>query len=779
MNQEAIERIFASDGMDDWIRDLSSPAFTNANPNRTVLEKHLQRYTSRNTFDYFIHKDLGGFLRRELDFYIKNEVMHLDDVENETAPRVEQYLSKIKVIRKIAHKMIQFLEQLEEFQKKLWLKKKFVIETNYCITLDRVPEDLLPEIAANDSQIELWVGRFGIDNIEKDLNGPGYSTPLSVDFLKSNPHLVLDTALFRTDFKHKLLSKVDSIETCFPSLLIEADNFQALRLMETRFQSSIQCGCIDPPYNTGDDGFAYKDQFQHSSWIAMMTDRFEQFRKLLAPTGVVFTNIDDNEYRNLWLTLSNVFGVTNYLGSMVWKRRSPSAMSSKPLSLDHEYVLVYGKDASQSVLYGLAKSEDAYPYIDEATGKRYASTDLTVGMTREQRPNQFFPITNPRTGKSFQPNPNRVWRFFPETMEQVIENDLIIWPDEAEGNLERPRYKTFFDPEEMKVKPCTSWIENSNTNDREIEADETEYELSILKSGMNSEGGRIVDRIFGSKPFAYPKPVSLIRSVVRASTRGSDTVCDFFAGSGTTAHAVLEMNREDNGTRSFIMAEQGEYFSSVLKPRIERVIYSRKWNDGKPVDRKGISHGFKYIRLESYEDALNNLELKRTEGQASLLDNDDDLREQYVLSYMLNVESRGSQSLLNIDSFRNPDQYKLKVERNGETQLVNVDLVETFNWLLGLTVKHIDVIRGVRVVEGTDPEGDRVLVIWRNLDETDNSALDEWFKKQDYNTRDQEYDLIYVNGDNNLANLCREDQTWKVRLIEEEFGRLMFETEDV
>lgn len=149
------------------------------------------------------------------------------------------------------------------------------------------------------------------------------------------------------------------------------------------------------------------------------------------------------------------------------------------------------------------------------------------------------------------------------------------------------------------------------------------------------------------------------------------------------------------------------------------------------------------------------------------------------LSYMLDVESRGSQSLLNVEQFRNPDEYKLWVERNGETQLVNVDLVETFNWLLGLTVKHIDLIRGVRVVDGASPDGERVLVLWRNLDETDNDALDQWFEKQGYSTRDLEYDLVYVNGDNNLENLRRPDQTWKVRLIEEEFHRLMFDVKDV
>jgi adenine-specific DNA-methyltransferase len=184
---------------------------------------------------------------------------------------------------------------------------------------------------------------------------------------------------------------------------------------------------------------------------------------------------------------------------------------------------------------------------------------------------------------------------------------------------------------------------------------------------------------------------------------------------------------------------------------------------------------FKYFRLESYEDALNNLELQRTKEQSNLLNSDSAMREQYLLSYMLDVESRDSQSLLNINHFHNPDQYQLKVEKHGETQPVKVDLPETFNWLLGLTVKHIDVIRGVRVISGTNPKGDRVLVLWRNTGEMDNDKLDAWFQKQGYNTREMEYDIFYVNGDNNLENLRRPDQTWKVRLIEEEFQRLMFD----
>ena len=154
--------------MAEWISELSRPHFlaSGERADYSRLEAHLRRYSARNTFDYFIHKDLGTFLRRELDFYIKNEVMHLDDVENESVPRVEQYLSKIKVIRKIAGKIIDFLAQLENLQKKLWLKKKFVVETQWCITLDRIPVEFYPEIAANDAQRQEWVNLFAIDEIE-------------------------------------------------------------------------------------------------------------------------------------------------------------------------------------------------------------------------------------------------------------------------------------------------------------------------------------------------------------------------------------------------------------------------------------------------------------------------------------------------------------------------------------------------------------------------------------------------------------------------------------
>jgi len=201
---------------------------------RTLLRKYLNQYTKRNTTDYFIHKDLGSFLKRELDFYIKNEIMRLDDIESADAPHVQAYLDKIKVLRKIAGQLITFLAQLEEFQKKLWLKKKFVTETQYCITLDRIPQEMYAEIATNEAQRQEWVTLFAIDELES------YSDRLSVDFLKANPFLVLDTAFFNSDFKDALIARIQNFDESLDGLLTHSENFQALGLMQEKYREQVK-----------------------------------------------------------------------------------------------------------------------------------------------------------------------------------------------------------------------------------------------------------------------------------------------------------------------------------------------------------------------------------------------------------------------------------------------------------------------------------------------------------------------------------------------------------
>jgi len=358
-----------------------------------------------------------------------------------------------------------------------------------------------------------------------------------------------------------------------------------------------------------------------------------------------------------------------------------------------------------------------------------------------------------------------------------------------------------------------------------LDDDERVFPTSVWdEKPFNSERGtEQLANIGLGKAFSRPKPVGFLEHLIEHV--GGHLTLDFFAGSGTTGHAVVNLNREDGGQRKFILVEMGDYFDTVLLPRIKKVTFSPEWKDGKPKrlatpeEAERSPRIVKVVRLESYEDTLNNLETRRTGPQQSLLDTPaahgaDGLKEQYLLRYLLEVETRGSQSLLNVQAFSDPTTYKLKVKRPGsdESREVNVDLLETFNWLIGLTVQHIaapqtfsaaferasekrlrlsarsggrlkqDAVGPYwfRTVTGTTPDARKALVIWRKLTgepEQDNLVLDEWFTKQGYSARDSEFDLIYVNGGNNLENLKTPDDRWKVRLLEEDFHRLMFATE--
>jgi adenine-specific DNA-methyltransferase len=754
-------------------QELTSPWSPEKHPNRTLLEKHLADYTARNTFDYFIHKDLGGFLRRELDFYIKNEVMYLDDIESDTAPRVEQYLSKIKAIRRIAHKIIDFLAQLENFQKKLWLKKKFVVETQYCVTLDRVPEELYPEIAANEEQRKEWVRLFAIDKITGDLEKPGYSVPLTVEFLKANPYLVLDTRHFDEDFKRRLLASFDDLDEQCDGLLIHSENFQALILLQERFSGQVGCVYIDPPFNSPSTEILYKNDYKHSSWLSLLSDRLAASRRFITE-GVYVVAIDENEMERLGLLLEESW-LGSYKKVCVAIRHNPRGIQGRNFSHCHEYAyFMYPSDTKKYI--GDRKLEE--PDVRNLR-------DSGLESDRSDARNCFYPIII-RDDSIIRFGEVPSDDYHPRGVNEVNPDGTVsVWPIDTSGNEKKWRYARHSVEEilpKLQVRETRGKYEIYFAKDTgtvrtlwtDAQFDASEY------------GTKLLQGLFGTRDldFSYPKSLYTLVETVRVSLNSDSTIMDFFAGSGTTAHAVINLNREDGGRRKYILVEMGEYFDTVLVPRIKKVVYSKDWKDGKPVSREGISHMFKYIRLESYEDTLNNLnnlELKRTEAQQRLLKEHPAFREDYILHYMLEVESRGSPSLLNLDRFEDPFSYKLNIATGtvGETKPTVIDLVETFNYLIGLRVKTIRYMDGVCVVTGTNPQGERVLILWRNTKEMDNDKLDEWFKKQGYHTKGQEFDLIYVNGDNNLENLKKPDQTWRVRLIEKEFLVRMFDVQDV
>lgn len=773
LNQQAVGTIMdlrkqtQDQAMKEILTELATPAPTGSNKQRTLLEKHLDDYTRRNTSDYFIHKDLGKFLRRELDFYIKNEVMLLDDIENETVPRVEQYLSKIKVIRQIAHKIIDFLAQIEDFQRKLWLKKKFVVETNYCFTLDRIPEDLYPEIIANAAQHEEWVRLFAIDEIKGDLVTAGYNNPLTIQFLQQNPFLVLDTKFFDDDFKLTLFENIKELDKTIDGLLIHSENFQALSFLQNRYENTISCIYIDPPYNAKSSEILYKNMFKHSSWLSLMKNRLSLGKKLLQNYFVHFIAIDEVEQEVLGQVIDLEFPDNKKICLSIV--HNPRGQQGKNVSYTHEFAyLIYPSDTTK--------------YIKDVKRAEIDSRNLRDSGTESNRTDAatcFYPIYV-RDGKIIGIGNIPKDDFHPS--KSNIERDdgvLEVWPLDDNRNEKKWRYSvnsvnTIIDKLEPKKgrNSIQIYLNQDMGTVRSLWSDSkydaSEYGTKVLQSILGADS---------SKLFSYPKSIHTVMECLQTSGShlGKNLFLDYFAGSGTTGHAVINLNREDGGDRKYILVEMGQYFETVLKPRIQKVIYSEDWKNGKPLSRKGSSHAFKYIKLESYEDTLNNLELNRTEQQEQALPASGAFREDYLVHYMLDIESK--ESLLDLKNFETPFDYKLNIASStvGETVPTKVDLIETFNYLIGLHVNTVRKIAGSIVIDGTSPNEQKILIIWRNIPNMDHNALNDFFKKQFTTTGSFDYDVVYVNGNNNLLNLRGEDETWNVKLIEEEFHNNMFE----
>lgn len=267
----------------------------------TLLEKHLKGYVAKNTFDYFIHKDLRGFLTRELDFFIKSEVMHLEDLDSGSEARVETYLAKVKAIKRVGKIIIDFLAQIEDFQKKLWLKKKFVVETNWCITLDKIDESFWAEIIANKVQIDEWIDMYAIDEAE------GWSNPPTVDFLRQNQNLIVDTKHFSNTFKYALLESIPNLDEQTDGLMINGDNYHALNFLQSRYSASIDVAYIDPPYNTDASEILYKNNYKHSSFLTMMDNRLTMAYDLLSDQSMISVAIDDAELDRLIPLMDSIF----------------------------------------------------------------------------------------------------------------------------------------------------------------------------------------------------------------------------------------------------------------------------------------------------------------------------------------------------------------------------------------------------------------------------------------------------------------------------------------
>ncbi len=307
---------------------------------KNILEKHLNRYTARNTYDYFIHKDLKGFLDRELDFYIKNEILDLSDLTLLDKDHFQRYILEIKVIKNICSRIIDFLAQIENFQKNLWEKKKFVLSTNYCITLDYIDEKHYPTILRNYRQIDDWKNLFNFD-LNNEINRlkstvDNYSNEnLEFEVLRQNPTLLIDTKLFDEIFKIQILSEIDNLDNKITGLLINSDNFHALKLLQEKYAENVKCCYIDPPYNAKSSEILYKNTFKHSSWLSLIENRLNIAKLLLKTDGILVIAIDENEQEKLGLLLEDMF--KDYEKVCITIVHNPSGIQGDNFSYTHEF----------------------------------------------------------------------------------------------------------------------------------------------------------------------------------------------------------------------------------------------------------------------------------------------------------------------------------------------------------------------------------------------------------------------------------------------------------
>ncbi|WP_312537913.1 site-specific DNA-methyltransferase [Stutzerimonas nitrititolerans] len=778
--QKAVETVLNDAAIKARWLDLGSRAPTETNPQRTLLEKHLSDYTTKNTADYFIHKDLGGFLRRELDFYIKKEVMHLDDLQNASAfADIEKSLRMIQCLRAIALELIAFLAQLENFQKKLWLKKKFVVSSHYCLTLDRVPEEFYPEILANERQWDRWA-QLGIC----DANAARTSYNL-----KAEPYRMVDTSLFGIEFTHKLLAAIDDIDASLGGVVIHSDNFQALNLVKERYRASIDFTYIDPPYNTVHSKIAYKNQFEHSSWLALISNTLPFTRKLFGDSYSFGFAIDDYEYNNAFMCLRDHFSDCDV--STIVINHHPQGSGGR-LSRTHEYYIV-ASPANGPQYLGFPKEDETEDRSFMRSGTadnnyraprgggvgRWRSfyallvdpTNRTVVGTEPPPPLDSEYPTGP-TPEGFEriypinsSGEERVWRSSYVTGKRRVENGEIVLTD-------RGAVKQLIDHKGKRETLFSNWVG-------------TDY-----NAGTN--GTAVLDNLGLGGVFDYPKSVKTLEQAFWMQSFGKSnfTVLDYFAGSGTTAHATLSLNRKDGAQRNYLLVEQGEYFETVLKPRLQKVVFSSEWANGRPTaPETGLSHCFKVLKLESYEDTLNNLQLRRNAKQGETLSLlNQQTQDDYLLNYMLDVESRDS--LLSVQDFNTPFDYTLNVavDSAGAFEPRNIDLVETFNYLIGLRVRHIDAQpeRGFVTVIGTLPSGESCLVLWRDCDVLDYEGVSKLCDRLAINPADNEFDVVYINGDHNIPTVLTQTaeeggatRVLKLRQIEPEFLQRMFSVEDI
>ena len=586
--------------------------------------------------------------------------------------------------------------------------------------------------------------------------------------MAENPTLPVDTKHFTQDFVDRLLATFGDLQEFTDGLLVHGDNFQAMALTKNLQKGCIDCIYIDPPYNTGDSEILYKNHYLRSSWLTLMSNRLHFVRDAATDDIVVFIAIDDFEMPNLAKLLDTQF--PELRREVIIVNHHPQGGKATTLSHTHEYMFACVPESAGRRLVGpRPKTEsEQRPFRRSGTAPsnfRYAransfyailydpESSRVVGAERPVGASEPYPTEDTESGyKRIYPigrdGTERVWRRAYASVSDLLEREQLVVRNGRTVYQEIP-------PEDGSVALFSNWIDP--------------------RYNAGTHGANLLRDVIGEQnAFSYPKSVYTVRDALYSACLDDGAeIVDFFAGSGTTAHATINLNREDGLRRRFTLVEIGDYFDDVLMQRVKKVVYAPEWESGKPHRRPTVQEIertprlVRYVRIESYDDALENVTF--AEGAPRLPFDD------YEIRYMLATETRGSKTMLDVSRLSRPFAYTLSVRTSGRSEQRAVDLPETFNFLIGLRVRTRRVLHRDHngdkhrylILRGTITGGQETVVIWRGIEDWGPEDYDrerEWVQEQGLT---EGADLVYVNGDSVIDGACSLDPEFKRRMFEE------------
>ena len=558
--------------------------------------------------------------------------------------------------------------------------------------------------------------------------------------------------------------KRDEDGTIRENLIIKGNNLLALHSLKKQFAGKVKLIYIDPPYNTGSDGFLYRDNYQHSSWLAMMSDRLEQGTLMMTGDSAIFASIGNDESSHLRLLMVGTLGKNNFRSTVIYRRGIKSVQAQfdtvDKLNQGYDFLLMASKNEgtrfSKLMVPKSLEDEDE----NEKAEPQGSWNNHCRGTDRPSMRYPLFGIT-PSSGQ---------WRWGRERSEKAIENYKRMCLELGTDNPSQAQIDEWIRKKDEAGEYLDLLRLSANGTPEHYVRPSSVKLSSDLWTDLKPNGSHQVGSLFGTKVFENPKSTNLVERVIRFVGNDDSMVLDYFAGSGTTGHAVINLNREDGGRRKFILVEMADYFDTVLLPRLKKVTFSPEWKEGKPkrvATAEEAERGpriIKIIRLESYEDALNNLLPSEESGGQVAMQFED-----YLLKYMLQWETRKSETLLNVEKLSKPFDYCLHIYRDGETRVQKVDLPETFNYLIGLDVAKRQLLddngRYYLVYRGVTRDGKSTVVIWR---ETAGWTEEDYKRDRDFVAKHkftEGADVIYVNGDSLIPGAQALEGVFKAKMF--------------